>query len=59
MENNEEFRGILANLTAKDLQELLDQLPDAEAEREGLEEQNTNSSDIWGYSGSLKYRRDY
>jgi len=59
MENNEEFRGILANITAKELKELFDQLPDAEVEREELQEDNTGNSDVWGASGSLKYRRDY
>ena len=59
MENNEEFQGILKNVTAKDLQDMLNSLPDPEEEREQILTSDTFSSDLWGSSGSLKYRRDY
>jgi len=58
MDNNEEFQGILKGITSKDLKDMLDSLPDAAAEREDLQV-DTEKDNSWGYSGSLKYRRDY
>jgi len=57
MDREKEFKGILNGVSAEDIKDLLDQLPDAESEREGLEEDD--HTDVWGSSGSLKYRRDY
>lgn len=59
MENHEEFQGILKNITAKDLQDMLNSVPDADEERKEIITSDTVSSELWGSSGSLKYRRDY
>lgn len=61
MDNEEEFQGILKGITSKDLRDLLDSVPvDEETAREDLPlESDTLSSNLWGSSGSLKYRRDY
>jgi len=59
MDNNEQFQGIPKNITPEDLQDILNSLPDPEEEREQIITSDTFSSNIWGSSGSLKYRRDY